>query len=781
MTKHTSRTGKQQSRNLQEYKRIRPDEFVQAAKALVELGWHPIPLGKAKGKELLVGGVTGYEGIDITDEDIFREWADRWAATEDGLNLATRMPVGVIALDVDCYGDKPGAETMASCVDEWGDLPPTWSITARSDGSSKLLYRVPEDWKGVGVLPAPDGKNGSGVEVIQRHHRYAVVPPSVHDVGPVRLFDPNGDQCDHLPTPDELPKLPEAWCDGLYRFRTAPERDSTADPQALLASYPGGAMSEAVQKAADKALAAIRTGAGRHDAQRDALLELMTLGRCGAPGVPLAVSLVRNEFLEMRRNEGQDGQGDFDRSMKGAAEIAATISPFIAGALQPGGAWHKDTRWVPSPDGDDLLVRGVGGSAGEDETGSECSWVPVDVAAALKSDGPPKPSVLRRADGECLFYAGKVHSVHGESESGKSWVAQCAAVQELIGQGRVLYVDFEDDVTGVAGRLVQLGVPVEVVGDPEKFVYVHPEESLTSDRARDAFEALVSKRFTLAVVDGVTDAMGIFGYSLTDNDDIAKWQRELPRRIASRSGAAVVCIDHVTKDADSRGRFSIGGQHKIAGLDGAAFTVEVDRPFGRGLHGFATLRVGKDRPGHLRGLGVGWRKQDRTQKVAVFDLDATGGALAWGLNPPVTSDEGSDAGLGAAGDASIGSGGFRPTWYMEQISRYWEQTESAAARTQNKTVTAMCEERKARGKNPNRQHWRTAIATLVDEGYASTAVGPRNAEVHSVIRPYRQTEDPKSDTYTGGRTFTYSIDEDGSARPKPRPVGESEPEAVVEQ
>ncbi|WP_162648027.1 bifunctional DNA primase/polymerase [Rhodococcus pyridinivorans] len=308
MRNTTSHTRGQQSRNSKEYKRIHPDEFVQAAKALVELGWHPIPLSGPGGKVCGPKGVQGREGVDVTDEDTFREWADRWAATEDGLNLATRMPVGVIALDVDCYDGKPGAETMAACADEWGDLPPTWSVTARTDGSSKLLYRVPKGWEGVGVVPGRDGKNGSGVEVLQRHHRYAVVPPSIHDVGPVLVFGPDGDQCDHLPTPDELPMLPEAWCDGLYKFRPDVTRDRTADPDELLGLFQDGLMTDAVQRAMQKVLDALSSGAGRHDEMNERLLELLRLGWGGAPGVRLAVEVV-NLNLSRGSRAGLSGFG----------------------------------------------------------------------------------------------------------------------------------------------------------------------------------------------------------------------------------------------------------------------------------------------------------------------------------------------------------------------------------------------------------------------------------------------------------------------------------------
>jgi hypothetical protein len=54
------------------------------------------------------------------------------------------------------------------------------------------------------------------VEIIQRHHRYAVVWPSDHkDAGTYTWYDPSGAASDHPPKPDELPLLPDAWVAGL--------------------------------------------------------------------------------------------------------------------------------------------------------------------------------------------------------------------------------------------------------------------------------------------------------------------------------------------------------------------------------------------------------------------------------------------------------------------------------------------------------------------------------------------------------------------------------------
>ncbi|WP_425293619.1 hypothetical protein [Mycobacterium attenuatum] len=304
----------------------------------------------------------------------------------------------------------------------------------------------------------------------------------------------------------------------------------------------------------------------------------------------------------------------------------------------------------------------------------------------------------------------------------------------------------EDEAGPVAERLILLGVPPEVVDDPTRFVYVHPDQPPTTDAERAAFDALLGRTCTLAVIDGVTDSMGVFGLSTKDNDDVARWQRTLPKAIARETGAAVVCVDHVTKDTDSRGRFALGGQHKMAGLSGAAYLVEMEQPFAAGQAGRASVRVGKDRPGLVRSLGGRWRKSDRTQHVADLYLDSSdAGCAAWSLDSPTNAGKSTDT-----DDAkpSQNKKAFRPTWFMEQVSRYWEETDDPAGRTSNTTVTAMCEERKAQGKTLHRQHWREAIRLLLADGYAKTETGARESQIHVVVKPYRQHEDSLSDGYS---------------------------------
>lgn len=78
---------------------------------------------------------------------------------------------------------------------------------------------------------------------------------------------------------------------------------------------------------------------------------------------------------------------------------------------------------------------------------------------------------------------------------------------------------------------------------------------------------MLARPYDLAVIDGVTEAFAVFGVSSVDNDEVTTWGRQVPRKIAQRTGAAVVVVDHVTK---GRGRFAIGAQAKMSYLTGAS-------------------------------------------------------------------------------------------------------------------------------------------------------------------------------------------------------------------
>lgn len=234
------------------------------------------------------------------------------------------------------------------------------------------------------------------------------------------------------------------------------------------------------------------------------------------------------------------------------------------------------------------------------------SWVPVDLTDAVNGADVPPPTVLTRTDGVAMLYAYRTHQFFGASETCKSWAAIHAAAQELRAGRRVLWIDFEDDERGVVSRLRALAIDGETI--LANFVYVHPDEPLRKgDRYTQGgvdFARLLApeQQFSLAVVDGVTEAMTAEGLDYNDNADIAVWSRLVAKSIAAR-GAAVVVIDHVPKGADGP-RHAIGGQHKLANLTGASYRFEAERELARAVNdpveGIIAIYVTKDRPGYVR-------------------------------------------------------------------------------------------------------------------------------------------------------------------------------------
>ncbi|GAA2887429.1 hypothetical protein GCM10010472_52190 [Pseudonocardia halophobica] len=344
------------------------------------------------------------------------------------------------------------------------------------------------------------------------------------------------------------------------------------------------------------------------------------------------------------------------------------------------------------------------------------SWAAVDLTAVL--DGtyrPAQPTVSRRADGVGLFYPGRVHSVSAESEAGKSWFALLAARIELDRGHSVVYLDFEDDEGGVVGRLLALGADPDAIR--HGFAYVRPMEAINVGRNR-AILADLLEHFdpTLVVLDGVTEAMTLHGMELIDNGDIARFGAMLPRWIADR-GPAVVDLDHVTKDREGRGRYSIGGQHKLAGLNGAAYVLENRTPFGIGVTGRSTVYVAKDRPAQLRQHalpardGLHWFADLTLESVVVDGRPVLDASL---VSPHHRGEELST---------------FRPTALMAKVAAAL----AGAPRPLSKTeITDRVRGRRA-------ADTRAALAALVDEGFVVEEDGPRGAKNHRLVKPFEES------------------------------------------
>lgn len=237
-------------------------------------------------------------------------------------------------------------------------------------------------------------------------------------------------------------------------------------------------------------------------------------------------------------------------------------------------------------------------------TSYDGSWV----ARPLVSSGPvtsPTPTVLNREDGSSLLYRGRIHTLIGPPSSLKTWTAFLAAAQELRREQSVVWIDFEDNEATALDRLLALGVPQQLID--KLFVYIHPEERLTEEAEAYLSALLRARRPSLIIVDSTTDFIYQQGGEGTSSDsfDTQGFHAHLKNfatwygAAAPSDGAAVVAIDHVTKNAETRGQWAIGSQRKISGLTGVAYKVTLLEQFGIGKTGSALLEVVKDRPGRV--------------------------------------------------------------------------------------------------------------------------------------------------------------------------------------
>lgn len=334
-------------------------------------------------------------------------------------------------------------------------------------------------------------------------------------------------------------------------------------------------------------------------------------------------------------------------------------------------------------------------------TAKTTSWAPVDIGPILDGDiTTPRATLMRRRDGKLLLYPAAVHSISGEPGCGKTWAALIAGAQEIEDGNPILYIDFEDRAESLVGRLLALGIPADSLR--ANLRYTRPGEPL-NPTARADLEASLTD-VNLVIVDGVTEAMTLHSLSLMDNEDVARWLALIPNAIAN-AGPAVVQIDHVVKNSETRGRYAIGGQHKLAGITGVAYKAIAVRSFGKGCKGISRLVVDKDKHGDVGPTGA---------TVAELTLDAThpdGSVYGW-LDTP-GSDLGDD-------------GVWRPTGIMHRVADFLAKSPGT---TKNGIEGAV------QGK---REHVRSALQALILDGYVRTEQGPRGAVNHYLERPYEE-------------------------------------------
>lgn len=325
-----------------------------------------------------------------------------------------------------------------------------------------------------------------------------------------------------------------------------------------------------------------------------------------------------------------------------------------------------------------------------------------DVAALLETDlEPEEPILLTRADGRALVYAGKMHVFQAEPSSGKTWLALLAALEVLNLGGAVGYIDYEDTAKGIIGRLLALGAEPSIVRD--RFGYIQPVGPFGANE-RIELEALLDRlNPDLVVIDGVGEALARDGYQEDRAAEVLAWIEKVPRWI-SRTGAAVIMLDHVVKDREQQGRWARGSGAKLGAVDGASYQIKTARSFSRHRDGVLKLVIAKDKPGGVGSIG-------ETAAVAHIEPKADGARVVVRLDV--------DTGELTTGDT------WKPTGLMRKVSEELEGSRTPLTATALKSLIP----------SDKPKIVSQAIARLILEGFIVEQRSGRST-VLRLVKPY---------------------------------------------
>lgn len=292
---------------------------------------------------------------------------------------------------------------------------------------------------------------------------------------------------------------------------------------------------------------------------------------------------------------------------------------------------------LPSADDYDYwekaIAAGIHQPLKETNGSSPHGWERINLADPAYAIPPDPPNILG------LLYDGRRHVISGPPESAKTLIAYILLVETLRAGQTVAIVDFEMGPTAARRLLGDVGATEDELA---AIHYYEPHDPPTN-----GYLALVLAGVRLVLIDaaaGAYDTSGLDDNARKDAEAFARaWIRPL-----WQAGITTLVVDHVTKNADTRGKFTIGSERKVGQAD-VHISLDAVKPLSRGNAGIVKATVHKDRPGFLP-----------RPTACMFHLtsDPDTHQISWEQKEPIAVEP--------------TTGEFRHTIYMERVSKVME-------------------------------------------------------------------------------------------------------------
>lgn len=576
-----------------------------AAEALASLGWRVIPIAPG----FKYPKISKWQRVATDDLETIQQWYTG-KYNEHGVGVATGAGSGVWVLDVDMH-DADGLQALDDLEEEHGTIPQT--VTAHTGGGGAHLFFKWDDDRPVtnGMatgLPAGLDVRGEGGQV--------VVAPTIH---------PDGEPYEWASDPweYEVNDAPEWLYDLLFDDGEVPGADEPSDELANVIELPSSRRPRspvADDSAADWLTSEndwhstlIRDGWSRHsdrgnqtwwtrpgkaikDGHSAVLHEdtgVFVIFTTALPGLPdferagsstadgLGVSVNMFGYLAATRYGG-------DRS-KAASEARTEMQALNGGAQRVN---HPTARLGSETKEDDS----------EPQVSNDIPVGPVELGEWWDGTAEVKePDLLMRTDGVGLLYADQLNWIHGDSGSGKTWVALIAVAQALLAGLKVCWVHYEDPTPNtLVGRLRALGLDRRLV--LEGFTYWDPQGAEFDPWA--LIEYCSDNDVATVVLDSIGEAFNASGINENEDSEVGPWITNGPRALVN-AGVGFIGIDHGTKAGEHKLHPS-GSKRKRASLTGAGLLVEAVNAPTQTADGMLRLTCAKDRHGtHQQATTVG--------------------------------------------------------------------------------------------------------------------------------------------------------------------------------